>query len=312
MPVSYYLYRKDIWDMLKKKDLSDAQSSVNIKLVRVMSRNLRDFLEHSLNAESFWEKWTALDFTHKRIRCWEITKCASEDCPSYLDNESRCWLKTGTLCGGEVQGDFAKKFRTCFDCKVLKQVEMDDVRALYENINILIHHLKKRDETIMETAITDQLTGVYNRSYFNAFMDKMLAYASRYGEQISFVMVDLDGFKGLNDSHGHHAGDVVLIETAALLKGVMRDSDLLFRYGGDEFLIALPHADCERAEAVKERIQLAVDAWNHKNLQYENFRLSLSLGCSTWKQGDDLVSRIKEADTLMYLEKRQKKESCES
>jgi two-component system cell cycle response regulator len=187
-------------------------------------------------------------------------------------------------------------------------VEKDPLQSLYENINILIHHLKKRDDKMVTAAIKDPLTGAYNRAYFNEFMEKTLKRADRYKEYISVIMVDLVGFKGLNDQYGHQAGDDVLVETSTLLRGTMRGVDLLFRYGGDEFLIVLPHANCEEAASIQDRIKRSVDEWNRNNTEYDNFRLSLSIGCSTWKQGDDILSTIKEADTMMYEEKRRSKD----
>lgn len=284
-------------------------NSINLETIREMNRELKNFLEHSLGTESFWDKWTGIEFPKERIRCWEIKNCKREDCPSFLDADCRCWLRVGTLCGGQVQGDFAKKYKSCFSCEVLGHVEEDALRSLYEHINILIHHLKKRDEKIINVAITDQLTGAYNRAYFNEYMEKQLSHAARYKENISFIMVDLDGFKGLNDTHGHQAGDAVLVETTRLLKSVIRQSDLLFRYGGDEFLLVLPRADCEKAEVVRERIQSSAEEWNGANRQYGAFKLSLSVGCATWKQGDDMLSRIREADAMMYQDKKQKKEA---
>ncbi len=281
--------------------------SVDALILRQMNRELRDFLEHSLSSESFWEKWTAISFPVEKIHCWEVKHCGREDCPSFHDEDFRCWLKVGTLCGGTVQGDFAKKYRSCFMCEVMKAIEADEVRSLYEHINILIHHLKKRDEKIVSAAITDRLTGVYNRAYFNEYIDKRISHAGRYEEHISFIMVDLDGFKGLNDTFGHQAGDTVLVEAATLLQRMIRRSDLLFRYGGDEFLIVLPRADCVHAEGIMERIRTATEQWNLQNRQYGGFRLSLSTGCSTWKQGDDLFAKLREADALMYEEKKQKK-----
>lgn len=283
--------------------------SLNLEIVRGMNRELRDFLEHSLASEAFWEKWTASDFPAEHLRCWEIKKCGHTDCPSFLDVKSRCWLKAGTLCEGKIQGDFAKKYESCFNCEVLGLVEDDALRALYENINILIHHLKERDAKIVYGSITDQLTGVYNRLYFNEYMSKRLAQAGRYQEDLALIMVDLDGFKGLNDTYGHQAGDEVLVETAALLSNVVRTSDLVFRYGGDEFLVLLAQVECERAQLVKARIEEAVEQWNREKNRYGKFRLSLSLGCSTWTKGDDLLARIGEADAQMYHEKKMKKKA---
>ncbi|MDA8085023.1 MAG: GGDEF domain-containing protein [Nitrospiraceae bacterium] len=282
------------------------ETGISVDILTKINKELRAFLEHSLTTESFWEKWTAVDFGFRKITCWKIKNCERNDCPSFQDADCRCWLRAGTLCGGDIQGDFAKKYRSCFECDVLKMLDADPVRSLYENINILIHHLGKRDEKIMSMAIRDQLTGVYNRTYFNEYIEKMIAYSNRYGEYISFIMIDLDGFKPLNDKHGHQAGDAVLVETARIIQANIRNSDMLFRYGGDEFLIVLPHSDCEKVEAVKIRLQDAAEEWNNNNALYDHFTLSLSIGCATWQQGSDLFLKIKEADNMMYIEKRQK------
>lgn len=293
--------------MLQAQERVDG--SLNLEIVREMNRELRSFLEHSLTSEAFWDKWISIDFPAKRVRCWEIKNCTRENCPSFLDADCRCWLKSGTLCGGEVQGDFAKKYKSCFSCEVLGRLEDDALRSLYEHINILIHHLKNRDAKLITGAITDHLTGVYNRLYFNEYMAKRLAHADRYEENLSLIMIDIDCFKGLNDSHGHQAGDEVLVETAALLTGVVRSADLVFRYGGDEFLVVLAQVECEMAQLVKVRIQQAVERWNRENIRYSNFKLSLSLGCSSWCRGDDLLARIGEADAKMYYEKNKKKQA---
>lgn len=284
-----------------------AGGPLNMEIVREMNRELRGFLEHSLASETFWDTWSAPAYPGAQPRCWEINDCRSEACPSFGAVDPRCWLTSGTLCGGEVQGDFARKYQSCFNCAVLGRLESDALRALYENINILIHHLKERDARLVSNAITDQLTGVYNRLYFNEYMGKRLAQANRYAEDLALIMIDLDGFKLLNDTHGHLAGDAVLVETADLLRRVVRDADLIFRYGGDEFLLVLSRVTCAKAKLVKGRIQQAVAAWNSQQERYGAFKLSLSIGCSAWSRGDDLAARIGEADAQMYHEKHLKK-----
>lgn len=293
-------------------DQDQVNESLNLEIIREMNRELRSFLEHSLTSEAFWDKWTAIDFPAARLHCWEIKNCARVECPSFHDIDSRCWLMAGTLCEGEIQGDFAKKYRSCFGCEVLGRLEEDALRSLYEHINILIHHLKRRDQKIVSSAITDPLTGVYNRLYFNEYMGKRLAHASRYEEKLSLIMIDLDEFKGVNDTYGHLVGDEVLVETAALLQEEVRSSDLIFRYGGDEFLVVLAQTGCEKAKLVKERIRQSVTRWNLLKNRHEKFSLSLSMGCSTWTQGDDLLGRISEADDQMYHEKHLKKSAREA
>jgi len=297
---------KGRWPMKKNKQKTAKLSSGDSHILEAINKELRLFLRHSLVSESFWEKWTAIDFGFERIKCWEIKDCKNEHCPSFMDADCRCWLRVGTLCGGRVQGNFAKKYESCFDCEVMRIIGSDKVRAIYEDINILIHHLKNRDEKITEMAIRDPLTKAYNRGYFNEYIDKLIAQTVRYGKLMSFIMIDLDDFKQLNDRHGHQAGDSVLVQTANLIRHNLRKADMLFRYGGDEFLLVLPNTDCETAEILRSRLKKEIDKWNSQNEFYEGFRLSISAGCSTWKKGDDLFLKLKEADNLMYVDKKTK------
>jgi diguanylate cyclase (GGDEF)-like protein len=108
-------------------------------------------------------------------------------------------------------------------------------------------------------SVRDALTGCYNRRYLNAgLLDGEIARARRYGLHLSLILCDLDGFKAINDTHGHHAGDEMLRSFAALLQPMTREAiDTLVRYGGEEFLIVLPETPLEGAAGLAERMRAA-------------------------------------------------------
>ena len=106
-----------------------------------------------------------------------------------------------------------------------------------------------------EMAATDPLTGLYNRRHFSRVLDQLFADAWRYENDLSCIMIDLDGYKQLNDHFGHQIGDQLLVAAGKLISASMRRTDVGARYGGDEFVLLLPHAGCEEAAAVAQRIR---------------------------------------------------------
>jgi len=106
-------------------------------------------------------------------------------------------------------------------------------------------------------ATTDGLTGVWNRHYLEQAVAGEMARAQRYGEPLAMVMFDIDHFKAINDRHGHLVGDQVLIELALRLRGHLRASDVLARWGGEEFVVLLPHNNVEAAARLAEKLRLA-------------------------------------------------------
>jgi diguanylate cyclase (GGDEF)-like protein len=110
-----------------------------------------------------------------------------------------------------------------------------------------------RDE-LEKLAITDALTDLYNRRYLAESLEKECRRASRYGRPLSCLMIDIDEFKLCNDLHGHLTGDDVLRQVGALIKGSVRDTDLVARYGGEEFCVLLPETPYEGAMQLAERM----------------------------------------------------------
>ncbi len=117
---------------------------------------------------------------------------------------------------------------------------------------------RKRAIDLSRLALTDRLTGIANRVQFEVAIEAEVANARRYGGTFALIWMDLDGFKQVNDTHGHEAGDEVLAQVAARLNELVRKGDTLARYGGDEFAIVMRHADAAAAQGLIDRIAQAM------------------------------------------------------
>jgi len=113
---------------------------------------------------------------------------------------------------------------------------------------------RQRYEDLREQALTDSLTGVYNRNHFESCFEREVEKARTAKQRLSLILLDLDHFKQINDKYGHQEGDRALSETGAILIKCLRASDLAFRYGGEEFVLIMPGMDKARARALAARI----------------------------------------------------------
>jgi diguanylate cyclase (GGDEF)-like protein len=159
-----------------------------------------------------------------------------------------------------------------------------------------------QQELVRQQSFTDPLTEVYNRRSLEDIAGRFISHARRLKSSLSLLLIDVDRFKDVNTRFGHLTGDVVLADTAALLKSSVRGSDAVFRYGGDEFLIIL--ADTSRTGAAKviERIRAYLLDWN-RAATLEKFELNLSIGVSEWSDDMTLDQLLDEADREMYAAK---------
>lgn len=159
-----------------------------------------------------------------------------------------------------------------------------------------------QSELVRLQSFTDPLTEVYNRRSLDEMARRFMSRAQRLGKPLTFMIIDTDHFKEINTRFGHLTGDFVLAEIAALLRGVVRGTDAVVRFGGDEFLIILSDAPLEGAQVVANRIAKAAEDWGAAG-HLPGFKLKLSLGLAEWSEGKILDRILREADENMYAMK---------
>ena len=165
-----------------------------------------------------------------------------------------------------------------------------------------ISELKRAQEKFRHLALHDSLTGLPNRAALLARMDLALAEAGRTGGTVTVMCLDLDGFKALNDTLGHQAGDLLLAQVGERLAGVVRGHDTAARIGGDEFVLVLPGAGASTAVIVADRVVHSISA--PYELSGEPARVSTSIGIAVYPEdGLDSATLLRAADTAMYAAK---------
>lgn len=152
-------------------------------------------------------------------------------------------------------------------------------------------------------AMTDGLTGLYNHAYFKEVLGGAILEADRYGRELSLVLVDLDRFKWINDTHGHQAGDEVLRQVSATLGAMVRDCDVLARYGGEELALLLPNTDQQGAAILAERLREAIASLAVPCLDGRTLSVTASLGLAGHRRGLSSAQLIEAADKALYAAK---------
>ncbi len=166
--------------------------------------------------------------------------------------------------------------------------------------------LRDNVQMSIEMAITDALTGLFNRRYMEMHLTSLVEQAASRGKPIAVMILDIDYFKSVNDTHGHDAGDDVLREFAVRIRKAIRNIDLACRYGGEEFVIVMPETDMAVASVVAERIRrrIATEAFPIQQ-GTKNLEVTISIGIAAiGAPGDNAAAILKRADTALYRAKR--------
>ena len=166
--------------------------------------------------------------------------------------------------------------------------------------------LRESVNNTLAMAVTDDLTGLYNRRYFDRHLNVMLGKAQSQDRDMALMILDIDHFKAVNDTHGHDAGDAVLREFSARLKRNIRGVDLACRFGGEEFVVLMPDTDMKQAEMVAERVRQAIAERSFDIGLPRPLSLTVSVGVSLNESDADTPETIiKRADVALYRAKRE-------
>lgn len=191
---------------------------------------------------------------------------------------------------------------------------LDNIKTLLEavlNKAIDYYNIEAEKIRLFEKSIKDELTSLYNRYYFNQAASQEFLKATRYSYPLSVAFLDIDNFKQINDSYGHHIGDLVLKDFADAILSQIRNSDMAFRYGGEEFIILFSHTSLEDALIVVQRIKEFLSKKDGLSVLDKKVRYTFSAGIACLEQGEDIYELVEKADKKMYEAKQKGKDRIE-
>lgn len=231
-------------------------------------------------------------------------------------------ILTASLSKGELEGDVPGRGYVVSNLKALQsnlhhlvwqltQVSKGDFSQridflgdFSESFNEMCRHLEDQNNLLVELAQYDGLTKLANRHYLDRYLDGIFERAQATGTSFSAIMIDLDFFKAVNDTHGHYIGDIVLERAAEYFQEVFRGTDFVARYGGEEFLAIVPKASKEQALAVAERVREYFVEHPIVISDELSIPLTVSIGISMLHDEDESWDEIvKRSDKALYVAK---------
>ena len=180
-----------------------------------------------------------------------------------------------------------------------------NLKEANNKLNILVKERELLLNDLKLLSVTDPMTNLYNRRYFAEISESIVSLAKRKNEDLSVVILDIDKFKNVNDTYGHQFGDDVIVSLAHILTNSQRKSDIICRYGGDEFIILLPYSSIENTAIIAEKIRNHVESSSMTIDSNESFKFTISLGVSQVDMQNEvnIDLALKRADEALYQAK---------
>lgn len=244
----------------------------------------------------------------------------TNDCYALMRNQIYLMPRVSelTLCKHVEQNDNKPNDYGCFPLLVQKdllgllylevnehyfedKMKLTFIQMVTEKISLNIHNIQLK-ESLKAQSIQDSLTGLYNRRFFEAYLDKEMNKAKRYPTIFGILLLDIDHFKAINDTYGHMIGDKVLIQLAQILNHELRESDVVARWGGEEFILFIREVTLEKIQEKAEKIRKSVEK-HVVMVNGEKVLCTVSIGIALFDDEIDKDLIIKKADDALYQAK---------
>lgn len=253
------------------------------------------------------------DLLSRTLEITEIIKTFSDEIQMYTPHSSYRFVSErldAPLSKGKIDR-YSLNYRITLHDELLgeftiyrgKRFSSNEVCEFEDYLCSLIYPIKNSImyHTALKSAYVDPLTQLSNRAAMEQLLPREFSLAKRHNHSMALMVLDLDGFKSINDTYGHDVGDRVLQNVGDILQDAVRNTDLLYRYGGDEFITALPQTDIQGALDVAERIKAGI---NELSIPTElEAKVSISIGITMVLSGDNFSQSFKRADKALYKAK---------
>lgn len=285
--------KKGIMTMARHINKADKEFSLKIEAIRALELSNR--LHSTLNLDELFKMFT--EESAKIVSFDHIQYCHPDDVFKFNNGTPKphsCQYRL--LIGGQNLGEISFT-------RSQKFTESETISLEYSITCLLnpLHNGLMYTQAIMNSLI-DPLTGVKNRSAYEASISRELSLAKRYDNPLAMIILDIDHFKAVNDQYGHLFGDCVLRDVAQVIQSQIRDSDMVFRYGGEEFVILLSNTSETGALLLAERIRQAVSELVC-NFNSNTTKVTVSQGVACLKDDETQHDLFKRADDALYTAK---------
>ena len=279
-------------EFISEASNSSLEKTFNLEVNQLDGLRLRDLLDQD----------TYKIVTDRYKQCIKLNKPITYNESIVLDGANERFWSTTILSVIDKENNDTKIFGISREFTKLKNIEKE-LKRVNDTLEIQVrertNELTQTLEEIKKISITDALTGLYNRGKIDESLEYEIQYCKRYKEEFGLIMMDVDYFKNVNDTYGHQVGDMILVEFANILKNNIRGTDIVGRWGGEEFIVICPKANLTKTKVVAEHIRNKIESFQFSKVKDQ----TVSLGVTVLQDNDSLGTILKRVDEALYKSK---------